>query len=103
MTPFYLRRRVGARRSDLAVWRCRGSSEACGTVSVMDEILMLTGVSGFCPDCGDKRILVAADEDGFSTPVLEERHFSALKTHDPALVQRLASAAESLIDDALKA
>ena len=47
--------------------------------------------------------LVARDEDGFSTPVLEERHFSALKTHDPALVQRLASAAESLIDEALKA
>jgi DICT domain-containing protein len=47
--------------------------------------------------------LVATDEDGFSTPVLEERHFSALKTHDPALVQRLASEAESLIDDALKA
>ncbi len=47
--------------------------------------------------------LVAADEDGFSTPVLEECHFSALKTHDPALVQRLASEAESLIDEALKA
>lgn len=26
---------------------------------------MLTGVSGFCHDCGDLRILVAADDDGF--------------------------------------
>jgi len=31
----------------------------------MDEILMLTGVSGFCHDCGDLRILVAAEDDGF--------------------------------------
>ena len=27
---------------------------------------MLTGVSGFCHDCGDVRILMAADEDGFA-------------------------------------
>jgi len=46
--------------------------------------------------------LVGRDQDGFSMPVLEERRFSALKTHDHALVHRLASAAESLIDDALK-
>ena len=46
--------------------------------------------------------LVGRDEDGFSVPVLEERHFSALKTHDPGLVRRLASAAESIVDDALK-
>ena len=32
----------------------------------MDEILMLTGVSGFCHDCGDLRLLVAADDDGFA-------------------------------------
>jgi DICT domain-containing protein len=47
--------------------------------------------------------LVGVDEDGFSVPVLEERTFSALKTHDPALVQSLAAAAESLIDDSLRA
>ncbi|MDQ3804707.1 MAG: hypothetical protein M3416_12855 [Acidobacteriota bacterium] len=45
--------------------------------------------------------LVGVDEDGFDTPVLEERTFRALKTHDPAVVRRLASAAEALIDDAL--
>ncbi|PYS80910.1 MAG: hypothetical protein DMF67_18785 [Acidobacteria bacterium] len=47
--------------------------------------------------------LVGVDEDGFSVPVLEERTFSALKTHDPALVQSLAAAAESLIDDSFRA
>ena len=47
--------------------------------------------------------LVGFDEEGFSKPVLEERTFSALKTHDPALVRLLASAAESLIDDSLVA
>jgi hypothetical protein len=31
----------------------------------MDEVLMLFGVTGFCPDCGDERLLVPADEDGF--------------------------------------
>jgi DICT domain-containing protein len=46
--------------------------------------------------------LVGFDEEGFtSRPVLEERTFSALKTHDPAVVRRLAAAAESLIDDSL--
>jgi DICT domain-containing protein len=44
---------------------------------------------------------VAFDEEGFSRPVLEERTFSAFKTHDPALVRHLAAAAESLIDDSL--
>ncbi len=47
--------------------------------------------------------LVGFDEEGFTRPDLEERTFRALKTHDPALVQRLASEAESLIDDTLKA
>ncbi|HST51601.1 MAG TPA: DICT sensory domain-containing protein [Pyrinomonadaceae bacterium] len=46
--------------------------------------------------------LVGFDEEGFTRPVLEERTFNALKTHDPALVSRLAAAAESLIDDSLK-
>ncbi|HEV3470425.1 MAG TPA: DICT sensory domain-containing protein [Pyrinomonadaceae bacterium] len=45
--------------------------------------------------------LVGLGEDGFDTPVLEDRTFRALKTHDPAVVRRLAAAAETLIDDAL--
>ena len=45
--------------------------------------------------------LVGVDEDGFSTPVLEERTFRALKTHDPDTVRRLAAAAETLVDDSL--
>ena len=47
--------------------------------------------------------LVGIEEVGAPVPVLEERTFSALKTHDPALVRALADAAESLIDDALRA
>jgi len=31
----------------------------------MEEILMLRGVAGRCPDCGDERILMPADDDGF--------------------------------------
>ncbi len=42
--------------------------------------------------------LVGVDEDGFTNPVLEERTFRALKTSDPALAQRLAAAADGLID-----
>jgi DICT domain-containing protein len=46
--------------------------------------------------------LVGLDEEGFDArPVPEERTFSALKTHDPAVIRRLASAAESLVDDSL--
>jgi len=47
--------------------------------------------------------LVGFDEEGFSVPVLEERTFTALKTHDPALVHQLAAAAERLVDDSLRA
>jgi hypothetical protein len=47
--------------------------------------------------------LVGLDEDGFDHPVFEERTFRALKTHDGALVRRLASAAEALIDASLGA
>jgi DICT domain-containing protein len=47
--------------------------------------------------------LVGFDEEGFNVPVLEERTFTALKTHDAALVRRLATAAESLVDDSLRA
>lgn len=46
--------------------------------------------------------LVGFDEEGFNArPVLEERTFAALKTHDPEIVRHLASAAESLVDDSL--
>ena len=47
--------------------------------------------------------LVGFDEEGFAArPVPEERTFSALKTHDPEVVRRLAAAAESLVDDSLQ-
>ncbi|HYG08619.1 MAG TPA: hypothetical protein VD835_01465, partial [Pyrinomonadaceae bacterium] len=42
--------------------------------------------------------LVAVDEDGFDTPVLDERSFRSFKSTDPAIVARLAAAAEDLID-----
>lgn len=46
--------------------------------------------------------LVGFDEEGFDArPVPEERMISALKTHDPEVVRRLAAAAESLVDDSL--
>jgi len=46
--------------------------------------------------------LVGFDEEGLAArPVPEERTFSALKTHDPSVVSRLAAAAESLVDDSL--
>lgn len=49
--------------------------------------------------------LVGFDEEGLDTSraVLEERTLAALKTHDPAIVRRLAAAAESLVDDSLGA
>ncbi|HEX8336452.1 MAG TPA: DICT sensory domain-containing protein, partial [Pyrinomonadaceae bacterium] len=43
----------------------------------------------------------SAEEDFDARAVPEERTFSALKTHDPAVVRRLAAAAESLVDDSL--
>ena len=46
--------------------------------------------------------LVGFDEEGYDArPVPEERTFTALVTHDPALVRRLATAAETLVDDSL--
>jgi DICT domain-containing protein len=46
--------------------------------------------------------LIGLAEEGLAArAVPEERTFSALKTHDPAIVSRLASAAESLVDDSL--
>ncbi|HLL70412.1 MAG TPA: DICT sensory domain-containing protein [Pyrinomonadaceae bacterium] len=47
--------------------------------------------------------LVAVDEDGFSTPTLDERNFRAFKSTDPAIVARLADAAEDLIDQTAQA
>lgn len=45
--------------------------------------------------------LIAVDEEGFDVPVLEHRHFRALKTADPKVVEHLAAAAEQLIDHTL--
>jgi hypothetical protein len=42
--------------------------------------------------------LVAVDEDGFDSPVLEERNFRAFKTSDAALVSGLSAIAEELVD-----
>ncbi|HVF43719.1 MAG TPA: DICT sensory domain-containing protein [Pyrinomonadaceae bacterium] len=42
--------------------------------------------------------LVALEEEHAAATPHEQLYFRAFKTHDPALVQRLASAAESLID-----
>jgi DICT domain-containing protein len=42
--------------------------------------------------------LVAVDEDGFGTPVLDERNFRSFKSTDPRIVAQLAAAAEDLID-----
>ncbi len=46
--------------------------------------------------------LVAFDEDGFDTPVLDERNFRSFKSTDPAVVARLAAAAEDLIDQSAR-
>ncbi len=46
--------------------------------------------------------LIGVDEEGFGTPVLEARHFRAFKTNAPDLIQELASAAEDIIDHALR-
>jgi DICT domain-containing protein len=47
--------------------------------------------------------LVALDEDGFSTPAVDRRSFSAVKTSNPDAVARLALTAEGLIDWSLAA
>ena len=47
--------------------------------------------------------LVARDEDGFDVPSLDARYFRAVKTSDPAIVSRLASHAEDLVDSLLNA
>jgi hypothetical protein len=31
----------------------------------MDEVLMLRGVAGHCPDCAEERILLPVDDDCF--------------------------------------
>ena len=47
--------------------------------------------------------LVGVDKDGFNAPVLEHRHFHAIKSHDPALVEQLTATAEDLIVNSLAA
>ena len=47
--------------------------------------------------------LVAVDEDGFATPVLDERNFRAFKSTDPEVVSQLAAAAEDLVDKSANA
>jgi DICT domain-containing protein len=47
--------------------------------------------------------LVAVDEDGFDTPVLDERNFRSFKSTDPRVVAQLAAAAEDLIDQTANA
>ena len=47
--------------------------------------------------------LVGVDEDGFNVPVLEEHNFRAFKSSDPAVVARLATIADGLIDASLAA
>lgn len=45
--------------------------------------------------------LISVDEDGPGATDHEARTFRALKTHDPKIVERLAAAAETLIDASL--
>jgi hypothetical protein len=45
--------------------------------------------------------LVAVDEDGFDTPVLEERYFRSFKSSDPSLVGGLSKIVEELVDISL--
>ncbi len=47
--------------------------------------------------------LVGVDEDGFDTPILDERNFRSFKTTDPAIVARLAARTEDLIDQSTDA
>ena len=47
--------------------------------------------------------LVGVDEGGPAAPAHEERTFRAFKTSDPARVERLAAAADGLIDQTLPA
>ena len=47
--------------------------------------------------------LIAVDEDGFDSPILDQRNFQAFKISDSALVARLAALTENLIDATLTA
>jgi len=47
--------------------------------------------------------LVAVDEEAACAAATEERRFRAFKTHDPALVERLAAAADRMVDASLYA
>jgi len=52
---------------------------------------------------GARLALIATDETGWSAPVLEDRLFRALVTHDAELVAHLAMLTEEFIDDTLAA
>ena len=53
--------------------------------------LMLSGTSGFCPDCGDERILVAVAETEFFCTTCDGAVFVLDGVGAAALVTRLAS------------
>ncbi len=53
--------------------------------------LMLSGTSGFCPDCGDERIMVAVAETEFFCTTCDGAVFVLDGVGAAALVTRLAS------------
>ena len=53
--------------------------------------LMLSGTSGFCPDCGDERLLVAVAETEFFCTTCDGAVFVLDGVGAAALVTRLAS------------
>jgi DICT domain-containing protein len=67
----------------------------CGDARLAREWFVVADSPSF------RAALVGFDEEGFSSPDPEGRVFNAFKTHDPALVARLAAAAESLVDESL--
>ena len=52
---------------------------------------MLSGTSGFCPDCGDERLLVAVAETEFFCTTCDGAVFVLDGVGAAALVTRLAS------------
>ena len=48
-----------------------------------------------------KVALIGVDEEGLDSPVLEARHFSAIKTSDPAVIARLSDRIEEIVDSYL--
>jgi hypothetical protein len=59
----------------------------------MDELLMLRGVTGRCPDCEDERVMLPADDDGFEfccTDCDAAVLLVELVVADPSLLERRA-------------